>query len=114
MAYNFISSDSEIREQISINYRFYAIKAFEFALLTPSGDVVVRKVENTFVNNPLYKKGNFPLKTALSEFVDLNTSPQERAYAREFGVKIVALKVEPYGRRPLSDSDDTYNFDLLD
>jgi hypothetical protein len=114
MVYNFITSDSEIREQITINYRFYAIKAFTFALLTERGDVLEHEVKNTFVGNPLFKKGNFPLKSALSEMVDANTSQAERRLAAALGVKIVRLVVEPFGRRPISDDDRLYNFDPLD
>lgn len=114
MVYNFITSDSEIRELIGINYRYYSIKAFTFELLTEKGDVVTRKVENTFVGNPLFKKGNFPLKSALTEFVDSSTSQAEKQLARNFGVKIAILEVEPYGRRPLVDDDRLYSFDPLD
>lgn len=114
MVYNFITSDSEIREQITINYRFYAIKAFTFALLTERGDVIEHEVKNTFISNPLFKKGNFPLKSALSEMVDVNTSQAEKRLAAGLGVKIVKLVVEPYGRRPISDDDRLYNFDPLD
>lgn len=114
MAYNFITSDNEVREQISINYRYYAIKTFTFALLTERGDIIEHEVKNTFINNPLFKKGNFPLKSALTEMVDANISQSERVLARNLGVKIVKLKVEPYGRRPVSDDDSLYNFDPLD
>lgn len=114
MAYNFITSDNEVREQISINYRYYAIKFFTFALLTERGDIIEHEVKNTFISNPLFKKGNFPLKSALTEMVDANISQSERVLARNLGVKIVKLKVEPYGRRPVSDDDNLYNFDPLD
>ena len=93
MAYNFITSDAEVREQITINYRFYAIKAFTFALLTEKGDVIEHEVKNTFISNPLFKT--------------------ERKLAAGLGVKIVKLVLEPYGRRPISEDESLYNFDPL-
>ncbi len=114
MMYNFVTSDSDIREQIAINYRFYAVKAFTFALITDKGDIIEREVKNTFITNPLFKKGNFPLKTALAEMVDMNINPAERVLARDLGVKIVKLVVEPFGRRSLSDDDRLYNYDPLE
>ena len=39
MVYNFITSEPEIREKINVNYRYYTIKSFTFALLTEKGDV---------------------------------------------------------------------------
>ena len=113
MAYNFITSDAEVREQITINYRFYAIKAFTFALLTEKGDVIEHEVKNTFISNPLFKKGNFPVKSALTELVDANISQTERKLAAGLGVKIVKLVLEPYGLRPISEDESLYNFDPL-
>ena len=114
MAYIFITSDAEVREQITINYRFYAIKAFTFALLTEKGDVIEHEVKNTFISNPLFKKGNFPVKSALTELVDANISQTERKLAAGLGVKIVKLVLEPFGRRPISEDESLYNFDPLD
>lgn len=114
MVYNFITSDAEVREQININYRFYSIKAFTFALLTEKGDVITREVSNTFVGNPLFKKGNYPLKSALTEFVNTHTTSSEKRLAQSFGVKIVLLVVEPYGRRAIADDDRLYDFDPLE
>jgi|GEM_PF-4540275 hypothetical protein len=114
MIYTFISSDPDIREQITVNYRFYAIKRLVFALLTDSGEVIVREVKSTFIQNPLYKKGNFPIKQALSELVDLNTSAAEKQLARDLGVKLVKLEVEPFGRRSIVDDDRLYKFDPLE
>ncbi|WP_047444377.1 hypothetical protein [Alistipes sp. ZOR0009] len=114
MVYNFITSEPEIREKINVNYRYYTIKSFTFALLTEKGDVISREVGNTFITNPLFKKGNFPLKMALGELVDANTSAQERILGRSLGVKIVKLEVEPFGRRAAVDDDRIYNFDPLD